>query len=103
MTTKQKSVIGGGLIATATATVLLLQPDAPMPLPVSFGLEWEHDGGWTSGFVIERSTNLPYWEQVGFVDVEAVHRINADDLTYRWQSTNEPAQFAFYRVGAVPR
>lgn len=64
-------------------------------------LLWEHDGAFLWGFVVERTTDLKAWEQVGIVAAADRWRTNATDFTYRWQSDTEPASGAYYRVGAV--
>lgn len=65
-------------------------------------LLWEHDGLFTSSFVVERTTDLVNWQIIGFVSVENKWATNATDFTYRWHSDSEPFGVAFYRVGAVP-
>lgn len=79
----------------------------PVPLDESLPrktitLEWEHDAGLTSGFVVERSTNATVFTPVGFVAVGDFIRQNPNNFTYHWSSTNEPPVAAVYRVGAIP-
>lgn len=79
-------------------TTELPQVIAPAPMPLI--LEWEHDGKFTPGFVVEETLDLTRFTAIGFVAVTNIWSTNATDFTYRWNGlVSHPA--AFYRVGAT--
>lgn len=99
MTRKKKSLVAAGAAGVLAGAVLMLNEPQPPKLPA--GLLWEHTGTNTPGFVVERTTNLSTFEQIGFVSVTNAWRTNAEDFTYYFPLTNEPVDMAFYRVGAM--
>ena len=65
-----------------------------------FALYWEHDGADTDGFLVERTQTFEAFSQIGVVFVGQVWRNNGTNFTYKYPLTNQPADMAFYRVGA---